>query len=178
MAPPFRSTLSESVQSGDNNITVLHDLHRSLLKELDQSSDLRKARNIGSSPKAVENGDIVSQLETLVELVENSQNVIDVLAGRIKTYEELIYDLKSKLCEESAQKEAAYQRAAKVEIEVRALRDRVDAAEARANIAEEEVKQLESREAAVKGRLSRLTSVIRNLAAASESKSPIMALAS
>jgi chromosome segregation ATPase len=178
MSPTFRSKLGDYAPSSDANITVLHDLQRNLMKELNQVPNPKTVRNPAAAQRGAENGDIVSQLETLVELVESSQNVIDVLAGRIKTYEELIYDMKGKLCEESAQKEAAYQHAARIEVEFRAQTERVDAAEARAKAAEDEVKRLESREADVRRYLARLTTVVSNLAATSDGKSPILAMAS
>jgi chromosome segregation ATPase len=178
MPSVIRSTFEETTQHRDSNIRILHDLQRNLLNELNQSKGLKSNFSQAPSQRPGENADILSQLELLVELVEKSQSVIDGLVGRIKNYEEIIYDLKAKLCEETAQKEAAYQQGARVQVEVRAEKDRADAAEARAKLAEDEVKSLHNREAAIHGRLSRLTAVVKNLAATSETKSPVMALAS
>jgi hypothetical protein len=123
---------------------------------------------------ALSEANILSQLETLVSLAENSQNVIDALIARIKDHEEIVYDLRNRLSEESAQKEAAYQQAARGEVSVRVEKERAEVAEARAKSAEEEVKRLESREALIGERLARLTAVVSNLNSAMLVKSPLM----
>jgi chromosome segregation ATPase len=178
MSSVIHPALGDAKQPRDTNVRNLHDLQRNLLNELNKSKGLRNPVGQTAAQRVSDNTDILTQLETLVEVVESSQGVIDALVGRIKNYEEVIYDLKAKLCEEAAQKEAAYQQAARAQIEIRTQKDRADEAEARAKASEEAVRSMEEREVAIRGRLSRLTSVVKNLAAVSETKTPGLALAS
>jgi chromosome segregation ATPase len=160
--------------SAESNIRVLRDLHASL-SELTRSRDLRSADQPRAERGGERSNDIVSQLETLVSLVENSQNVIDALVDTIRDHEAVIYDLKNRLSEEASQKEAAYQHAAKVEAVIRVEKERADVSEARAKTAEEEVKFLQGREAAIRERIERLTAGVSIIASAGQIKSPFMA---
>jgi hypothetical protein len=154
----------------DSNFRTLSDLHRDFLSEA-AAVDLDAGRRAGAG--IVEgNDDIVSQFEKLVGMFEKSQGVVDTLLTTAKNYEELAYELKARLSEESAQKGAAYENAARLEVAIRVERERADSAEERANSAEEQLRQLQSREALIRERLARLTDIAGKMATVGQIKTP------
>ena len=160
-------------ESLESNILSLRELH-ARLSEVTKPHDLRSAK----SPRlelGQENDDIVAQLEALISLAGNGQNVIDDLVSTIKDHEETIYDLKNRLSEATAQRDAAYQNAARAEGAIRAEKDRAEVAEARAKSAEEQMKLLQNRDAAVRDRIDQLTARVSNLASTGQIKSPFTA---
>jgi chromosome segregation ATPase len=161
-------------ESAESNIRNLRDLH-ARLSELSRPRDLRNARHPVAEIRGEQHNDIVAQLETLVGLVESSQNVIDDLVSKMKDHEETVYDLKNRLSEAEAQKDEAYQNAARAEGAIRAEKDRAEIAEARAKSAEEEVRFLQNRDSVVRERINRLTASVNNLASTGQIKSPFMA---
>jgi chromosome segregation ATPase len=155
----------------ESNVRMLRDL-QARLAQLTRPSDPNNAPPASRDGRP---GDIVSQLETLVGLVQTSQKVIDTLVATIREHEEASYDMKRMLSEEAAQKEAAYQQAAKVETAIRVEKERADVAEARANSAEEELKILERREAIIHKHIDWLIAGVGNLTSTAQIKSPLMA---
>jgi len=149
------------------NIRMMSDLQARL-------AELTRPGGLKNAPPA-QSANVVSQLETLVGLVETSQKVIDGLVATIKEHEDASLDMKRMLSEEASQKEAAYQHAAKVEAAIRAEKERADIAEARAKSAEEEVEILRSREAVICKHVDWLITGVGNLASAGGIKSPSMA---
>jgi chromosome segregation ATPase len=168
----FRALKIEA--SSESNSRMLRDLEASineLMTPRDQSA--------GQRPRVeqvnLERSDIVSQLEALITMVEESQNAIDALVAAASDHETIVRDLRNRLSEEAAQKEAAYQLSAKAETLFRAEKERTDAAEARTESAEEKLKSLQGREAVVRERVDRLSADVTSLAAAGQFKSPLVA---
>jgi chromosome segregation ATPase len=168
--PSHNRKTEESLES---NILSLRELH-TRLSEVTRPRDLRGAKPPRLEP-GQENDDIVAQLEALISLAGNGQNVIDDLVSTIKDHEETIYDLKNRLSEATAQRDAAYQNAARAEGAIRAAKDRAEVAEARAKSAEEQMKLLQNRDAAVRDRIDQLTARVSNLASTGQIKSPFPA---
>jgi chromosome segregation ATPase len=169
----FRALKIEA--SSESNVWMLRDLEASLselmrphVQSLGQRPHVERGDDLGRS-------DIVAQLESLISLVEESQDAIDALVATASDHEAIVRDLKNRLSEEAAQKDAAYQLSAKAETLFRVEQERIDAAEARAKSAEEKLKSLESREAVVRERVDRLTTDVTSLASAGEFKSPLVA---
>jgi chromosome segregation ATPase len=153
----------------ESNIRMLRDLQTRL-------GELTKSRDVKNAPQAERgdrpSNDVISQLETLVGLVETSQKVIDTLVQTIREHEAASQDMKRMLSEEAAQRDAAYQHAAKVETAIRVEKERADVAEARAKSAEEEVKILQNRETVISKHIDWLIAGVGNLASAGQFKSP------
>src|SRR5579872_438528 len=169
--PSHNRKTEESLES---NILSLRELH-ARLSEVTRPRDLRSAAHFVAESRGEENGDIVAQLETLISLAGNGQTVIDDLISTIKDHEETVYDLKNRLSEATAQRDAAYQNAARAEGAIRAEKDRAEVAEARAKSAEEQMKLLQNRDAAVRDRIDQLTARVSNLASTGQIKSPFTA---
>jgi chromosome segregation ATPase len=113
-------------------------------------------------------------LDRFVETIESAGNMISDLQAKISAYEETIYDLKTQyeetlfnlkaqLASLSAQREAAYQQAAKAEIRIRVEVDRAELAETRARVNEERIKDLELREGATQTHLDRVNEAMSKL---------------
>ena len=159
-------------ESLESNILSLRELH-ARLSEVTGPHHLRSAAHFVAESRG--DNDIVSQLESLISLAENGQNVLDDLVSTIKDHEETVYDLKNRLSEATAQRDAAYQNAARAEGAIRAEKDRAEVAEARAKSAEEQMKLLQNRDAAVRDRIDQLTARVSNLASTGQIKSPFTA---
>jgi chromosome segregation ATPase len=151
----------------ESNIRVLRDL-QTRLSELTRTGEPKNAPPTERDGR--QNNDVISQLETLVGLVETSQKVIDTLVATIREHEDASYDMKRLLSEEAAQREAAYQHAAKVETAIRVEKERADAAETRAKSAEEEVRILRSREDVIRKHVDWLVAGVGNIASTGQIK--------
>jgi uncharacterized protein YbcI len=168
----FRALKIEA--SSESNARMLRDLEASI-------SELMKPRDesVGQRPRIVqvdlERGDIVSQLEALISMVEESQDAIDALVAAASDHEAVVRDLRNRLSEEAAQKDAADQLSAKAETLFEAEKERTDAAEARMKSAEEKLKSLQGRETVVRERIDRLTADVTSLTSAGQFKSPLVA---
>jgi DNA repair exonuclease SbcCD ATPase subunit len=154
-----------------SNVRSLQELRRSLIAEFTRAPEPPPQR------RASPGKDFIDELGLVADLIENSQQVIGTLSGRLKEYEDVIYELKAKTTDLLAQRESAHQLAAKAEHAVQAEKARADAAEAKADELRDRLSDLESREALVKTYLGRITASLGNLVAAGETKNVVTALA-
>jgi transposase len=134
----------------------------------------KESRLVGAYDKRPAEPNVNDGFDRVVETIETAGNMISDLHARLSASEETIYNLKSQheetifdlkrqLASLSTQREAAYQQAAKAEIQVRIEAERAESAEARARASEERAKELEFREGATQSHLDRVTKAVNKL---------------
>ncbi|WP_158817869.1 hypothetical protein [Methylocapsa sp. S129] len=139
-------------------------------------SPSRETRLVNAHDRRPADHPVNDSLDRLVETIEGAGKMISDLHARISAYEETIYNLKTQyeetifnlktqLASLSTQREAAYQQAAKAEIQIRIEAERAETAETRARASEERAKDMELREGAAQTQLDRVTKAVSKLLA-------------
>lgn len=140
-------------------------LARRLLRDTDaQRGQVAKSPTVAVHPSAQRGPvDAIASEEEIansIRMIERAASIVDMLQDTISKHEDTIYTLNNDLAEAGRQKDEAFQEVVKAEQMIRAERDRVVRAEARATSSETRIGDLERQNAALSAQLERLMRAI------------------